>query len=399
MSGFMQDSLAVSLLRFFLGLPRGVVALSALGALSESLFCTALAPQLPALDRALGLSHELSGFLVAGYSLGYWLGVIPAYQFLAWKSARVVAFLAMCCIAFASILFAIGFDFWLLFLARVLAGFGSVVIYAAVLGAAEAAVGSADRGAAIGTVYAGAAAGSAFGPVVGSLAIPFGRPTLFVALAVVQIAVGLLLVAMPARDVVPQLNLARLRRCLKDGMVWIGLWVSSFPGFAIGVLTVSGSYQLDLLGAEPWLIASAFSGIALLDLGLSPLIGQMSDRIGRRFPLLIAFGAASFALLLIVLVQLKLTTAVLIAVVGALLLAVGGPGLAMVGDRVERRGGDVGEATLLMNFFYGPTAALGAISAGLVHGAHGAESSFLILNAITFVSLILMARILKPAQL
>ena len=58
----------------------------------------------------------------------------------------------------------------------------------------------------------------------------------------------------------------------------------------------------------------------------------------------------------------------------------------------------MGEATLLMNFFWGPTAALGAISAGLVHGASGAESSFLILNAVTFVSFVLMARILKPAQ-
>ena len=67
----MYDPLAVSFLRLFLGVPRRIVAVCALGALAESLFYTALAPQLPALDRALGFSHELSGFLVDGYSLGH----------------------------------------------------------------------------------------------------------------------------------------------------------------------------------------------------------------------------------------------------------------------------------------------------------------------------------------
>ena len=46
-----------------------------------------------------------------------------------------------------------------------------------------------------------------------------------------------------------------------------------------------------------------------------------------------------------------------------------------------------------MNVFWGPAAALGAISAGIVHGSAGAELSLLMLAAIAVVSLIYVRRI------
>jgi hypothetical protein len=46
-----------------------------------------------------------------------------------------------------------------------------------------------------------------------------------------------------------------------------------------------------------------------------------------------------------------------------------------------------------MNLFWGPAAALGAISAGLVHGSAGAELSLLILAAIAVVSMVFVRRL------
>ncbi|MGA0123083.1 MAG: hypothetical protein ACO3KD_08815, partial [Gaiellales bacterium] len=55
-------------------------------------------------------------------------------------------------------------------------------------------------------------------------------------------------------------------------------------------------------------------------------------------------------------------------------------------------GGDPAGATFLMNIFWGPAAALGAIGAGLVHGATGAAVSLLALATIAAVSLVLVRR-------
>jgi predicted MFS family arabinose efflux permease len=50
---------------------RLAILICALGALSESLFYTALAPMLPQLDDQLGFQKEQAGLLVAGYAIGY----------------------------------------------------------------------------------------------------------------------------------------------------------------------------------------------------------------------------------------------------------------------------------------------------------------------------------------
>ena len=150
------------------------------------------------------------------------------------------------------------------------------------------------------------------------------------------------------------------------------------------------------LGAQSWLVALTFSGIALLNIGLSPIIGRFSDRIGRRAPALSALATAGCALLFMISIPTTISTIVLIAVAGALLLAIGGPGLVIANDGVERQGGGSNEATLLMNFCWGPTAALGAVSAGLVHSQSGAEASFLALIAITVMSCVLIAKRIQP---
>ena len=218
--------------------PRRAVTTCALGALSESLFYTALAPQLLNLDQSLGLSHQSAGYLVAGYSLGYWLGISPAYLLLIRKSARAVASIAGLLVTLASILFAYGDSFAALFLSRIIAGFGSVVMYSAVLGLAEGALGTKYKGSAVGTVYAGAAAGFISRSCFGFAGNACWSTHAVSALAMAQLCVALLLAAIPARDLKPHLSLHRLRRCLCDGMVWTGLWVTSVPGFAIGVLTI-----------------------------------------------------------------------------------------------------------------------------------------------------------------
>ena len=180
---------------------------------------------------------------------------------------------------------------------------------------------------------------------------------------------------------------------LSSQRVRTGLWITSVPGFALGVLTLSGTYRLNEVGASSTIIAIAFSGIAVINIFVAPRIGKASDRLGRRKPLILALIVATIAIFLIAAASFEVSTVVLIAIAGAFMLAIAGPGLALVGDGVRELGGDPAHGTFLMNMFWGPAAALGAVSAGLVHGSIGAEVSLLMLAVVAASSVVLVRRL------
>jgi len=371
---------------------RIAVLICALGALSESLFYTALAPMLDQLDGSEGFNHEQAGLLVAGYPIGYWLGAYPAFRIAARIGPRGAAVGGVALASVATLLFGFGESYGVLMAARILVGAASVIAYTGALGAAGALAGDEQRGAAIGTVYSGSAAGSAIGPLVGALASSVGRGPVFAGVAVGQALVAVLLSRLPDLPPFEPLPLRDVLARLRSRQVRIGLWITSVPGFALGVLTVSGTYRLHELQAGSAVVAIAFSGIAVINVFLAPRIGRASDRVGRRTPLTLALAVSAVAITLIVAASFEVSTVVLIAIAGAFMLAVAGPGLALVGDGLAADGGDPAGATFLMNIFWGPAAALGAIGAGLVHGATGAAVSLLALAAIAAVSLVLVRR-------
>jgi predicted MFS family arabinose efflux permease len=372
---------------------RLAILICALGAMSESLFYTALAPMLTTLDNELGFKQEQAGLLVAGYAIGYWFGAYPAYRFAARYGPRATAVTGVALVAIATLGFATGDTFPVLMVARILVGVGSVIAYTGLLAAAGAIAGSDQRGMAIGTVYSGSAAGSAVGPLVGTMAVEIGRGPVFAGVAAGQAIVAVLLSRLPTTPNTDHAPMRAMWHYLSSKKVRIGLWITSLPGFALGVLTLSGAYRLDEMGASSTIVALAFSGIAVINVFVAPRIGKASDRLGRRKPLMLALSVAAIAIVLIIAASFEISTVVLISIAGAFMLAVAGPGLALVGDGVHDLGGDPAHGTFLMNLFWGPAAALGAISAGLVHGSVGAEISLLVLAAVAGISLLRVRRL------
>ena len=277
--------------------------------------------------------------------------------------------------------------------ARILVGAGSVIAYTGLLAAARSIAGIDQRGMAIGTVYSGSAAGSAVGPLVGSLAVEFGRGPVFTAVAAGQAVVAAFVSRLPTVPNTDNVSMRVMWHYLSSQRVRTGLWITSVPAFALGVLTLSGTYRLTELGASSTIIAIAFSGIAVINVFVAPRLGKASDRLGRRKPLMLALSVATIALLLIAAASFETSTVMLIAIAGAFMLAIAGPGLALVGDGIHELGGDPTHSTFLMNMFWGPAATLGAISAGLVHGSTGAEVSLLMIAVVAASSLVLVRRL------
>ena len=177
-----------------------------------------------------------------------------------------------------------------------------------------------------------------------------------------------------------------------SAQVRLGLWITSLPGFGLGVLMVSGTYRIQEVMGTTLMIAAAFGGIAVINVFAGPILGNISDRMGRRQPLLVLMTFAAILLGMLIGVEERIPLVILIAIGGALFSLVDGPGFALVGDGVQMRGGNDAEATFLMNLFWGPSAALGAILAGVFHGTGGAMLSFAVLAGITGISALVVYR-------
>jgi predicted MFS family arabinose efflux permease len=355
---------------------RQVTVFCAIAALAEVLFYTAIAPLLPSLDRELGLGHVGGGLLVATYGLGFTLGTYPAVLLTARRGPRATMTAGMFCVAAGTLTFAVSSQSVVLFAGRTVAGFGSALFFTGAIALAAGYAGTEHRGATIGTLFSGYDAGSAAGPLLGTAAAAFGRGPVFGLLAVVQLAMAAMTRWAPQVTAEPRSDLRAVLGYLRSERVRLGVWITMLPEFAIGMLVVSGAYRIDEAGGSALVIAGAFIGVAVLSMIGEPIIGRISDDSGQRLPLIV----------------------LMLLAVGSLFMLAATPGLALLFDAVEERGGSVGEASFLSNLFNGPADAFGAVLAGLFHNVIGADLSFGVLSLVALISACVAYRFLRPGN-
>lgn len=371
-----------------------VVLVCALAALAESLFNATIAPMLPSIARQFGLSHTMGGALVAAFAVGFAVGTYPALRLTSTMGPRATTVIGTACVAAGMLCFAVGAPDGLLFAGRGLAGFGSVVIYSGGIALAMNGVGDEHRGATIGTIYSGSYVGAAVGPLIGTAATVLGRSPVFGLMASAPLVVTALLFRLRPVVAAAAVNLAAIRGYLRSGRVRLGLWITSLPAFGGGVIVVSGAYRLDEAGASALMIGIAYGGMAVMTAILEPIVGRVSDTWGRRPPLMVLMLLSAIAMSMLIPIHERVALVALIAIAGSVFSVVDGPGFALVGDGVESLGGSDTTTTFLVNLSWGPSAALGAIIAGVCHDAVGAGLSFGVLAAVIAFSAGLVYRYL-----
>jgi hypothetical protein len=102
----------------------------------------------------------------------------------------------------------------------------------------------------------------------------------------------------------------------------------------------------------------------------------------------------AIAMSMLISIHERVALVALIAIAGSVFSVVDGPGFALVGDGVESLGGNDTTTTFLVNLSWGPSAALGAVLAGVCHDVAGAALSFGVLAAVTAFSAGLVYRYL-----
>lgn len=213
--------------------------------------------------------------------------------------------------------------FPLLLVARAVSGIGGGLLLVTLLKVVVEQVPRNRRGLALGIFAAGLPAGTgvAFN-LLGPLGLHLGwRTAVLAAAAFVGIGAVLFWRLNPAPSVKPPTPTTRLRQVLRNPELWRLAATTVFGYMAIlGFTTWAPSTLTRYAGVPAWVAAFIASLLLLIDIPLSPPWGRLSDRIGRRKPLIIASFAIYLTGSLLVPIAARLPVLTIPALLGVVLV-------------------------------------------------------------------------------
>jgi MFS family permease len=362
----------------------------------DTMFYAAVVPLLPTLTRELHLTKASAGVLTAGYAIGTLIGSLPGGRFAERAGPRRTLYAGLAMMASSSFAFGLLDNIVLLDLARVVQGFGGAFTWSGALAWLIAEVPDDRRGTAIGGVLAAGIGGALFGPVVGTLAHALGRGPVFSAVVLVALALAVAVALLPAPRA-PEVDRARrpLTHQLRQPAILLGMWLVALPALASGAMNVLGPLRLAALGAGAVGIGATFLVAAAVEAAISPIVGRVSDRRGRLFPLRIGLAGAAVALVLFTLPQTALVLAVVIVLETVALGTFWAPAMAMLSDAADWHGMSQGYALALINFAWAAGQIAGAAGGGALAKTGGDGVPFALSAALCAATLAVI--VFRPA--
>jgi MFS family permease len=275
--------------------------------------------------------------------------------------------------------------------ARFVQGFSSTITWAGALSWLTISAPRDRRGELLGTVFGIAVLGAILGPMFGAVAHTVGIRGSFVGVGIVALVLALV-ATIPPRAPAELLESGALARALADPAFLAGLWLNMLPALFFGVLDVLAPLALDAGGQGAVAIGAVFLVAGLLETGLNPVLGRISDRHGRLLPIQWALAAS-----VIVGVMLAFATAPLVIAGLAVAAAVsfGGfytPGMALVSDRAEHAGLAQGLAFGVMNSAWAFGALTGPSLGGALADGFGDAVPYLVCSALCAGTLVAIVR-------
>ena len=364
----------------------------------DTVFFSALTPLLPHYTAVAGLSKAGAGLLIAAYPAGTLVGSLPSGVLVARYGARATLLLGLTLMSVATLVFGWADASVVLDTARFIQGVGGACTWSAGLAWLATAAPAQRRGELLGTALGAAVVGALFGPVVGAIANEVGSGPAFSAASV---AGALLIVAaftVPAAERSAPQRLRAALPALRGPQLVMGMWLTALAGIAFGVVDVLGPLRLARLGASGTIIAATFLCAALIESGLSPVAGRLSDRYGASVPV-----AASLAVGIAVSILIPVTTG--LPLLMGLLIAgtpfygsLFAPASAMVSEGAQHSELNQGIAFALANLAWAAGQAIAAAGSGALAQATSDLVPYGLLSIACLATLAdLLRRIRRPA--
>ena len=334
----------------------------------DTLLYYLLVPLLPRYARDLGLSPMKVGILFGSYAVALLLATFPVAILTDRYGRRAPMLWGLAGLAATTMLFAMSTQYWLLVMARFLQGIAGAATWLPGMALLADHFPSAHRGRAMGTAFAAANLGVLIGPPLSGFLDQHAGPSapfLFGAGLVALDAAGrafLLPGVEPDRG--PRLP---FRQLLSNSVIrlFAGAMVL---GSALWALLES-TLPLDLdrrLALSPFRIGLCFAAAALTHSLTSPLMGQLSDRIGRAKVLRLGLLLALVLLPLPALLPRAWMVVLAMMALGSTASLIMSPCSPAVADQVERQGSQsFASAFSILNLAY----SVGMMVGPLVGGA------------------------------
>ncbi len=363
-----------------------------------------IVPALPLYARDLGASDIMIGALIAGFGVARVVFDIPAGIFAERMSQKKVLQIGLGIIAVSSIGAALAPNYWLLLAARIFEGIGSAlyVTTAATMVSASTELGS--RGKMMSYYTAAILLGTTVGPAVGGIVTPlWGKNSPFVVYAALTAISMLISHFTISNNQKPHMQKHEIgfRILFSDrsqllisaatfamAFMWTGLELTVVPIFAY-----------DNLNISPTSLGLVLASAALANLFSTIIIGRLSDRLGRKVPMVTSYLLSAFAAFLLA-SSANLETFFLYALIYGLATGAWGQTSAWAADvgPKERMGTVMGANRMMgdLGFVIGPLA-LGYL-AGQRTGAYVEAYPFYVTALIVLITGIMLVFARDPAK-
>jgi MFS family permease len=358
----------------------------------DTMFFVALTPLLPSYTDEFDLSKAGAGVLSAAYPAGALIGGIPGGIATARFGARPTAIAGLITIAVTTFIFATGDSIVVLDVSRFIQGFGSALAWTAGLAWLVSETPAERRGQTIGTAMATAIVGALFGPVLGGIASVVGQGLAFGAAGLIAIALAVWAWMTHAPPPSRPQPFAVFVRALRNRRIAIGVWLVLLPAMLFGTLAVLAPLRLEELGFTAVAIGSLWLVMAGLEAIINPVIGRVSDRVGRFRPMRISALASAAVAVLLPWPDYAAVLALLVFAAGVAFGSFWTPAMALLSDEAEARGLEYAYAFALINLAWAPGQALGSSAGGALAEVTADAVPYLLLAATCLLTFALLWR-------
>jgi predicted MFS family arabinose efflux permease len=353
----------------------------------DTTFFAAITPLLPHFEEEFVLSKSGAGVLAAACPAGTLVGAIPGGYLAARAGVRATVLLGLTLMTVSSVAFAFAGSIVVLDAARFLQGLAGAFSWAGALAWVASAAPPDRRGEMIGTTMGAAVAGALAGPVVGTVGAAIGIAPTFCGVAVVGVVLAGWALSTPPAPPEGTSPPRELIGALADGRVAAGVWLVAVPGLMFGTIAVLVPLRLDDLGVTAGAIGAAWLTAALLESGINPVVGRISDRRGRLFPCLVGLTGGTVLMLLFPWPSRAWQLAALVIVAAPTIGMLYAPSMALLSDAAEALGIAQGFAFALSNLGWSIGQTAGAAAGARVADATSDTVTYVLLSALCVATL------------
>lgn len=352
--------------------PTAALLVTALAFHVDMLLYYLLVPLLPRYARELQLNQMEVGILFGSYAVALLLATFPVALLTDRYGRRSPMLWGLAGLMVTTLVFAVSKQYWLLVLARFLQGVAGAATWLPGMALLADHFPAESRGKAMGTAFAAANLGVLIGPPLSGFLDQHSGPStpfLLGAILVGLDAAGrafLLPVAEPERG--PRLP---FRQLLSNHTIRVFAGAMALGSCLWALLESTLPLDFDRrLGQSPTQIGLCFAGAAVAHTLTSPLMGRLSDRIGRARVLRVGLVLAAILLPLPALLPRSWMVVVAMMGLGSTASFIMSPCSPAVADQVERLGSQsFASAFSILNLAYSVGMMVGPLVGGaLVQG-------------------------------